>query len=170
MATNPATHGSEAYDLSLFEERPARQLREVKPSPRALKESRRRRRIQTVMNTAVALVVITAVCAVVGLMIFDRVQITEVNDQILQKQEELAILESETIRLSNELAAQTSAEQVDAYAAANGMQKIEAHQLQYITVDAGDKLEVADDGETGFFAGIAAGISDFFRRVAYLFE
>lgn len=169
MAMQTPTHGSEAYDLSLFEERPAR-LKVVKPSKKAVKEKRRRQRIQSVINTAVTMLVLTAVCAVVGLMIFDRVQITEINDQIIQKQEELDILESETIRLSNELASQTSAEQVDAYAAANGMQKIDSYQVQYITVDAGDKLTVADDGEQGFFETIAAGISDFFHWVTYLFE
>ena len=169
MAMQTPTHGSEAYDLSLFEERPAR-LKVVKPSKKAIKEQRRRRRVQSVINTAVTMLVVTAVCAVVGLMIFNRVQITEINDQIIQKQEELDILESETIRLSNELASQTSAEQVDAYAAANGMQKIDSYQVQYITVDAGDKLEVMDDGEKGLFETVAAGITDFFHWVAYLFE
>ena len=103
-------------------------------------------------------------------MIFNRVQITETNDQIIQMQEQLDILESENIRLENELAAQISAEQVDEYAAAHGMQKVDSYQVQYITVDAGDKLTVADDGEQGFFETIAAGISDFFHWVTYLFE
>lgn len=170
MAMNTPIHGSEAYDLSLFEERPARSLKVVKPSAKAQREARRRQRIQTVLNTAVTLLVVTVVCAVVGLMIFNRVKITEINDQIIQKQEELGILQSESIRLSGELAAQTSAEQVDAYAAANGMQKIEGYQLQYITVDAGDKLEVADNGEQDFFESVAAGVTDFFHWVAYLFE
>lgn len=170
MAMNTPSHGTEAYDLSLFEERPARSLKVVKPSAKARREARRHQRIQTVLNTAVTLLVVTAVCAVVGLMIFNRVKITEINDQIIQKQEELGILQSENIRLSNELAAQTSAEQVDAYAEANGMQKIEGYQLQYITVDAGDRLEVADNGEKGFFESVAAGIGDFFNWVAYLFE
>lgn len=168
---NPTpTGGSEAYDLSLFEERPARALRVVKPSKKALKEQRRRQRWQTVINTVTTLLVATVVCAVIGLMIFNRVKITEINDQILQKQEELGILQSETIRLSNQLAAQTSAEQVDAYAAANGMQKIDVYQLRYITVEAGDKLEVADNDEMDFFESVAAGISDFCHWVTYLFE
>lgn len=169
MAMQTPVHGTEAYDLSLFEERPVR-LKEVKPSKKVQKARRRTARLQSIINVAVTLLVTTAVCAVVALMIFDRVQITEINDEIIQKQETLDILESETIRLSNELAAQTSAEQVDAYAAANGMQKIDNYQLQYITVEAGDKLEVADDGEQGFFEAVAAGIGDFFHWVKYLFE
>lgn len=170
MAMQTPVHGSEAYDLSLFEERPARSLKVVKPSKKEQKEQRRRQRRQSVLNVAVTMLVVTAVCAVVGLLIFNRVKITEINDQIIHQQEELEILESETIRLSNELAAQTSAEQVDAYAAANGMQKIDSYQMQYITVDAGDKLEMANNGEQGFFESIAAGITDFFHWVAYLFE
>ena len=170
MAMQTPTHGSEAYDLSLFEERPARSLKVVKPSKKAVKEQRRHRRIQAFVNGAVTILVAVVVCAVVGIMIYDRVQITEINDQILQKQEELGILESEEIRLSNELASQTSAEQVDAYASENGMQKIDSYQLHYITVDAGDRLEVADDGEQDFFESIAAGIGNFFNWVAYLFD
>lgn len=169
MAMQTPTRGTEAYDLSLFEERPAR-LKVMKPTKKAIREQRRRQRVQSVLNVAVTMLVVTAVCAVVGLMIFDRVKITEINDEIIQKQETLDILESETIRLSNELAAQTSAEQVDAYAAANGMQKIDSYQLQYITVEAGDKLEVADNGEQGLFETVAAGITDFFHWVTYLFE
>lgn len=169
MAMQTPVHGTEAYDLSLFEERPAR-LEVVKPSKKQQKANRRAVRMQSILNVAVTLLVTTAVCAVVGVMIFDRVQITEINDEIIQKQETLDILESETIRLSNELAAQTSAEQVDAYASANGMQKIDNYQLQYITVEAGDKLEVANRGEEGFFETVAAGIGNFFHWVKYLFE
>ena len=133
MAMQTPIHGSEAYDLSLFEERPARQLKVVKPTKKAIKEQRRHQRMQSVINVAVTMLVVTAICAVVGLMIFNRVQITETNDLIIQKQEDLKILQSENIRLSNELASQISAEQVDAYAAANGMKKIDSYQLRYIT-------------------------------------
>ena len=169
MAMQAPVHGTEAYDLSLFEERPAR-LEVVGPTKKQQKVNRRAVRLQSIVNVAVTLLVTTAVCAVVALMIFNRVQITEINDEIIQKQETLNILESETIRLSNELATQTSAEQVDAYATANGMQKIDNYQLQYITVEAGDKLEVADEGEEGFFETVAAGIGNFFHWVKYLFE
>ena len=170
MAIQAPVNGSEAYDLSLFEERPARTLEVVKPTPKAEKEQHRRHRRQSVLNTGVTLLVITAVCAVVAMMIFNRVKITEVNDQILQKQEELGILQSEGIRLSGELAAETAADKVEAYAAENGMQKIESSQMRYITVEEGDRLELAEDGEKGFFESIAAGIKDIFNWVAYLFE
>ena len=169
MAMQSPVHGTEAYDLSLFEERPAR-LEVVKPTKKQQQANRRAVRLQSIVNVAVTLLVTTAVCAVVALMIFNRVQITEINDEIIQKQETLNILESETIRLSNELATQTSAEQVDTYAATNGMQKIDNYQLQYITVEAGDKLEIADSGEQGFFETVAAGVGDFFHWVKYLFE
>lgn len=169
MAMQSPVHGTEAYDLSLFEERPAR-LEVVKPTKKQQQASRRAVRLQSIVNVAVTLLVTTAVCAVVALMIFNRVQITEINDEIIQKQETLDILESETIRLSNELATQTSAEQVDSYAATNGMQKIDNYQLQYITVEAGDKLEVADAGEDGFFETVAASVGNFFHWVKYLFE
>lgn len=170
MAIQNPVSGSEAYDLSLFEERSARSLEVVKPTPKVRKEQRKRHRRQSVLNLSVVLLVITAVCAVVAMMIFNRVRITEVNDQILKMQEELGILESEGIRLSGELAAEMSADKVEAYASENGMQKIDSSQMRYITVEEGDRLELADDGEKGFFESVAAGIADIFNWVAYLFE
>lgn len=170
MAMQTVTQGNAAYDLSLFEEKPRQNMTVVKPTKQAVRSQNRRTRLQTLINVATTLLVLVTVCAVVGLVIFNNVQITEINNEILQKQEELDILNSENIRLSNELASQISAEQVDEYAESHGMQKIDSYQLQYITVGGGDKLEVAESGETGFFESIGAGISAFFHWVAYLFE
>ena len=96
------------------------------------------------------------------MMIVSRVQLTELNDQITAGQEELSILKSETSRLSNELSSKTSAQSVDAYAAENGMEKVEAYQIEYITVDGGDKIEVSDPAPEGVFESIGAAIAGWF--------
>jgi len=69
---------------------------------------------------------------------------------------------SETSRLTNELSAKTSAESVDAFAKENGMEKIESHQIEYITVDGGDKIEVSDPAPDGIFETIGALIAGWF--------
>ncbi len=162
-------NGSEAYDLSLFEERPAK-LVALEPNKKVLARQHRRTRLQTAISTTLILMVASVVIAVVGLAIFTRARITEVNDRIISQQEELKILESETIRLNNELAGRMSAEQVDDYAAQSGMQKMESYQIRYISVEDGDKIEVPDEGEKGFLEKIGDAVNGFFDWVAYLFR
>lgn len=155
-----ARGSSEAYDLSLFETQP--RLRAVnspeKTAEMQEKKDRRARNGRLASNIVIAALLVT----VFALMIVSRVQLTELNDQISASREELAILQSETSRLTNELSAKTSAESVDAYAEENGMEKIESHQIEYITVDGGDKIEVSDPAPDGIFETIGALIAGWF--------
>ena len=73
-------NGSEAYDLSLFEPREPK-LVALKPNKKAVKEARRRARIQSFLNTALTLLTAAAVVAVVGLLISSRVRLTELNSE-----------------------------------------------------------------------------------------
>ncbi len=152
---------STAYDLSLVEATEPR-LRAVK-SPektKAMQDRKQRRDRRFRLITTGIIVVLMAVTLV--MMIVSRVQLTELNDQITAGQEQLDILKSETSRLSNELSSKTSAQSVDAYAKENGMQKIESYQIEYITVDGGDKIEVSDPAPDGIFETIGAAIAGWF--------
>ena len=155
-----ARGSSEAYDLSLFETQP--RLRAVKSPEETAKQQekkdRQARRVRMVSNIAIAVLLV----AVFALMIVSRVQLTELNDQISASREELSILNSETSRLTNDLSAKTSAESVDAYAKEHGMEKIESHQIEYITVDGGDIIEVSDPAPDGIFESIGALIAGWF--------
>ena len=146
--------GSEAYDLSLFESRQSN-IVALKPNKKQQKEQTRRARLQSVLNMAVAVFVAAAVIAVVGLMIASRVRLTEMNTEINNLQEELAALQSETITLKNELASQTSAESVEAYVEAHGMQKTESYQMRYISVESGDRIERPEETDTPWYAAVA---------------
>lgn len=152
---------SNAYDLSMFEATEPR-LRAVKSPEKTeamqKRKARRERRFRYI--TTGIIVVLMAVTLI--MMIISRVQLTELNDQITAGQEELAILQSETSRLSNELSAKTSAQSVDAYAKENGMEKVESYQIEYITVDGGDKIEVSDPAPDGIFETIGAAIAGWF--------
>ncbi len=156
-----ARGSSEAYDLSLFETRP--RLRAVKPPEETAqmqeKKDRQDRRVRAISNILIAVLLV----AVFAMMIVSRVQLTELNDQISASREDLAILQSETSRLTNDLSAKTSAESVDAYAKENGMEKIDSHQIEYITVDGGDKIEVSDPAPSGIFESIGALIAGWFE-------
>ena len=167
MAVRP--HGSEAYDLSLFEPKEDKII-ELKPNKKLEKVQKRRVKLQSMLNTALTLFVAAILVTVIGSMITTRVQLTEQNKVISQKQQELEELKSEYKQLNAELAAKTSAQSVDAYAKENGMQKVESGQIQYITVDGGDKVELADDGAQSWWDKIGSAVTNFFAQLAYLFN
>lgn len=152
---------SEAYDLSLFEPTEPR-LRAVKAPERAAAMQQRKERREKRFRAASNVVIAALMTAALALMIVNRVQLTELNDQITASKEELSILQSETSRLTNELSSKTSAQSVDEYAAENGMDKVESYQIEYITVDGGDKIEVSDPEPDGIFETIGAVIAGWF--------
>lgn len=159
-------YGTEAYEMSLFEPKQAK-IVELKPNKKQLKAQKRRTRIQKVLNVAAAAVVSAIVIGVVAFTLTSRAQLNEMNSLINQKQEDIQNLQEEYERLSTELASQTSTQAVEDYAVNElGMQKIESHQIQYITVEDGDKVEVNETDEPNVFQKIGGAISDFF---AYLF-
>lgn len=156
-----AKGSSEAYDLSLFETAEPR-LRAVKSPERTAaiqqKKERREKRFRAFSNAVIAGLFVAAL----ALMIVNRVQLTELNDRIAESREELSILQSETSRLTNDLSSKTSAQSVDAYASEHGMEKVESYQIEYITVDGGDKIEVTDPEPEGIFETIGAVIAGWF--------
>ena len=159
-------YGTEAYEMSLFEPKQA-EIVELKPNKKQLKAQRRRAKIQKILNIVVAAVVSAVVIGVVGVTLTSRAQLNEMNSVINEKQEELKTLQEEYKRLKSDLDQKTSAQAVEDYAEnVLGMQKIESNQIQYITVEDSDKVEVNETEDTGVLQKIGGAISDFF---AYLF-
>lgn len=155
-------NGTEAYDLSLFEPREPK-LVALKPNKKADREARRRTHIQSFLNTALTLLTAAAVVAVVGLLISSQIRLTELNSEKSRKEAELNQVISETKRLESELAARTSAQSVEEYAQANGMQKMEPGQVVYITVEGDeDDQTVGTEAEPGFWESLWDTIAGFF--------
>ena len=152
---------SNAYDLSMFEATEPRLRAVKKPKSTGTSDKRKERRDRRFRIITTGIIVVLMAATLI-MMIISRVQLTELNDRITEGQEELAILQSETSRLSNELSAKTSAQSVDAYAKENGMAKVESYQIEYITVDGGDKIEVSDPAPDGIFETIGAAIAGWF--------
>lgn len=168
MATSP--RGSEAYDLSLFEPKQAK-IVPLRPNKKQVRAKQRHSRIQSLLNTVVTLALAGVVITSLGMMVAGRVRITEMDAEISAQQEQLSNLQSEHVRLTSELAAKTSAQSVEDYATGTlGMQKIDPGQIEYITVQAGDEVEVGEAANQGILASIGAAISNFFTELAYLFS
>lgn len=167
MAVN--NRGTEAYDLSLFEPKQPK-LVALKPNKKVEKAQKRRNRVQAFFNAVLTLSVAAMVVGVLGMMISSRVQLTEMNAQISAKEEELRVLQTEYVRITNELSQKTSAQNVQDYASGTlGMQKMEPYQIEYITVDNSNMDEQPQQTEKGLFGQIGEAIADFFNGLAYLF-
>ena len=162
------TEGTEAYDLSLFEPKEPK-LVELKPNKKLQKVQSRRTKLQTFLNTAMTLSAAVVAVVIMGSMITTRVQLTELNNVINQKQAELEDMQAEYKQLNAALAAKMSAQSVDAYAQENGMQKTEPGQIEYITVDGGDKVEVPEE-TVGWWEKLCGWVTNFFSDLAYLFQ
>lgn len=139
--------GSQAYDLSLFESKKAK-VTNIRPNKKQLKANRRRARLQALINAVTVLVTAAVVVGAMGLMIFSRVRLTEMNNTITGLEQELAILKSETKTLTHTLAAQTSAQSIEEYAISHGMQKLESSQIEYFTVESESQSATTEESLT----------------------
>ena len=145
--------GSAAYDLSLFEAKKAPVVA-LEPNKKVKRQEKRRSRLQTFLTACTIVITISLVLFVFSLMINSRVRLTEMNETLSEMQEELGVLQSENVRLNTELCGIASSEKVEAYAEAHGLQKMEFHQIEYFTVDGGDRIETPQASSDGFLSSV----------------
>lgn len=159
----------EKYDLSSFETK--RKPNTAVTDPKAVKEQARRVRWQRLINASAVVMVVMLVLSTFVLMLTGRAQLTELEKEIGKKQQTLHEMQEDYKSLSNDLASKTSAQQVEEWAQTHlNMQAIESSQVEYVTVDGGDRGEVTEDTTGNWVQDMAADISKFFARIAYLFS
>ncbi|MDD2417883.1 MAG: hypothetical protein PHR24_06855 [Oscillospiraceae bacterium] len=167
MAVN---RGTEAYDLSLFEKRPAK-IVALETNKKVQREKQRRNVIQSLLNTVATLCVAAIALSVVGMLIFSRIRLTEMDDKIKDIDKQLVVLKSEQIRLNDELSRKTSTKSVEEYAYNElGMQKIESSQIEYIASNNTDKAVIVEKEDKNVLEAAGSAIVNFFTGLAYLFE
>ncbi len=154
------TH-STAYDMSLFESGTPR-LRAVKSPEKSAAMQEKKNRNKRIFRIVGDVLLVGLLIAVLILMIVSRVEMTELSAQLEQLKEEETHNASKASSLDNAETQMKSAETVDAYAKENGMEKIEHYQIEYITVDGGDKIEVSDPASGGVMETIGAAIAGWF--------
>ncbi len=151
---------SAAYDLQLFEQKPATILK-MQPNQKQSKLQKRRTRLQSLINAAVTLAVSMVALAVVCAMITGRVRLTEIKTDIVEAQNTLNELQSEQIRLQSELTGKLSGQSLDDYAQAQGLHVADSAQINYITRSNGDAVTV-NDTEDAWWVRLFSGDLNFF--------
>ena len=133
-----------AYDLSRFEPRPEKKIEEKKKPPPPVSRSGLTPAI-VVKGALVTLLIASAV----SLMLYNRVQLTQIDDKINIETKQLNELRGDGIRLNVSLDGRVSLKNVEDYATnVLGLRMIEKYQVQYVTLSTGDKVELKDKIKT----------------------
>ena len=126
-----------AYDFELFmpktQHSPRAEIVKM-PKKRVNKAARRiaRREVsKTVSVIMIGILLVTMICAGIAI----RVEISEVNSQIIKAKNELAALSGEETRIDMEFEQMMSYKNIEAAAQEMGMRKIDKSQIVYIRVN-----------------------------------
>lgn len=151
-----------AYDLSLFETKKVKKERseeEIKViNPKAKKHS-------PILTIAVFCLFI----ALVSTLIYSKVQLTEISDNISREQSELASLEGEATRLQLELEGKTSFGTIEEYATEYlGLSKVSSSQIEYIDLSDGNKVEsLGEEGLASLLAKLKTALTGFVEYIGF---
>ena len=150
----------QAYDLDRFQPREAR-LVALKNTKKVQEDQLRRTRRQSFLNVFVYLLMGAAILLLAGYFITCNVLTTELNKELADGRATYSALQSEEVRLKSELAALTSAEQVNRYVLENGLTPLSNNQIFYIEAKQQDQVSLPSEGNSWFSKAWTA-LSDFF--------
>lgn len=141
-----------AYDLSRFEDRPRAVVFEKVQTKKENKKAELS--IKKLLLVGVVIVAITFV------MIYNRVMLTELTDEIAQANKTLNALQGENTLLEMEIAQKMSLDNIEEYATTQlNMGKVEQYQIENISLTQNDEITVMkDDSQTNFFSTVYARI------------
>ncbi len=159
-----STNKNLAYDLSLFEENAGKKAENAKSKNNIIKltdeQLKRKRKHNPVLMIAFIIVGI-AVTTVVGAMIRGQVQLTELNQKIISKSDELEEAKSMYTQMQMKVDAKFSAEFIQNYAVTElKMVRADDFQKTYIKLAQGDKAEILKQDEGNIIKSLVDAISD----------
>ena len=143
---NSRWNTTEAYDLSLYEI-PAEPVRKPQPAPALRKKAKTQKAVQ---RSAMRRLAVCAVLIVVflAMVLYQNVSTIELGNEIQTQNDLYAALLDEHSYLSGKLTSKT-AQEVDSYAAAQGLCKVQDYQVSYIRLNDADvavRTEAAPSG------------------------
>lgn len=152
-------YNKEAYDISLFETEveTAEEKNRIKKLNQEKEEEQqelklKRRKTQDIVK---GVTVSTIVVSLIGFIIVGQVQLTELNQQISNANEELEEKQSLYIQTQMKVESKYSSDVVEDSAQSElGMSRADSYQKEYISLDEGDKAEILQSDGTNIFETI----------------
>lgn len=154
-------NGSEAYDFERFAVKKQRAPEKAPDNIVKLPVKKTKPQSSVTLPKIIkALGICLAVFALVGSVIYNQLSLNELNASIRRADKALGESQSEYIQLQMAAAASVTDEEIEEFARANSMQKLQNAQIEYIHLNDGDKVEVAGN----------AGQGNIFQRIADWFS
>ena len=149
---------SAAYDLSRYEQ----QLRPQPPELHVVGRGNSR----AAANRALGLRLVCAALAMVSMlavMLYNNAILTELTEEFNAQSTRYEELKSEGVRLQSELEGKMSLRNVEDYASANmGLSKTEAYQVEYVQLNKGDRVVLAQSpADEGLWGRVQKGFQAF---------
>lgn len=145
-----------AYDLSSYEEYAERSMaRENIKARRAVKTG------QSVVAAPALVLLIIAAGAMLSLCISSKADIAAVHSAIVSEEALVKTLEQENSSMVTRIEQKSSQKAVEDYAEnILGMQKLDSAQIEYVTLESGNKVEISE-GNSNIFTKIKNSFNSF---------
>lgn len=151
------TDRNAAYDLSLFEEEELYELPKAESQENKIYDLReeRKKRVKYKINPLKAfLAVSVSAISIVAMtaIIHGQAQLTELNQQISDAQQDLTNLQSYYTQIQMKVENKLGPSVIEEYAKnVLGMSKAESYQKEFISLSQGDRAEIAKEKDKNFF-------------------
>jgi cell division protein FtsL len=153
-----------AYDISVFEDENLenqdlhKKNKVVKIPKKKIEQAKRRKR--NPLKLTVSFLFSAVVVAVVGMIIYSQVQLTELNQKISEAQETLENSQSEYTQMQMNVDAKYTTSIIEEYAQDKlGMTKANSSQKEFVDLSSGDKAKVVEKEDKSIFDTIVDWIS-----------
>ena len=153
-----------AYDTSVFEDENLenqdlhKKNKVIKIPKKKIEQAKRRKR--NPLKLTVSFLFSAVVVAVVGMIIYSQVQLTELNQKISEAQETLENSQSEYTQMQMNVDAKYTTSIIEEYAQDKlGMTKANSSQKEFVDLSSGDKAKVIEKEDKSIFDTIVDWIS-----------
>lgn len=153
-----------AYDISVFEDENFenqdlhKKNKVIKIPKKKIEQAKRRKR--NPLKLTVSFLFSAVVVAVVGMIIYSQVQLTELNQKISEAQETLENSQSEYTQMQMNVDAKYTTSIIEEYAQDKlGMTKANSSQKEFVDLSSGDKAKVIEKEDKSIFDTIVDWIS-----------
>ena len=153
-----------AYDISVFEDenlenQDLHKKNKVVIIPKKKIEQAKRRK-RNPLKLTVSFLFSAVVVAVVGMIIYSQVQLTELNQKISEAQETLENSQSEYTQMQMNVDAKYTTSIIEEYAQDKlGMTKANSSQKEFVDLSSGDKAKIVEKEDKSIFDTIVDWIS-----------